>query len=70
MTAPKHINDPTAGHVKPIRAARLLHVNPRTIQRWLEEEDHPKFPNAWQTASGRWWIPLSDLEGWRIPCST
>lgn len=64
MTAPQYVNDPTAGHVKPIEAATKLHVGLKTIRRWL---DQGKFPNAWQTASGRWWIPLTDLQGWRLP---
>lgn len=65
MTAPKYVTDPTAGHVTPMQASRIIHVSMRTMRRWLSEEQDSKFPNAWQTASGRWWIPLTDLEGWR-----
>lgn len=49
--------------LKPIEAARRLQVSLRTMRRYLAEG---RFPNAKQTRSGRWWIPVADLEGWIV----
>lgn len=43
-------------------AAELLGVKPVSVRVWLNEEGHPRFPNA-QKFGRDWQIPESDLEG-------
>jgi hypothetical protein len=45
-----------------IEAARILGVSPASMRVWLNEEGHPRFPNA-QKFGRDWQIPESDLEG-------
>lgn len=51
-------------HLTPTETAAKLRVHVNTVRNWLRES---KFPNAFQTASGRWRIPECDLDGWRMP---
>lgn len=50
-------------HYKPAEVADKLRVHTLTILRWLredvdvEEEKSKRFPGAFQTRAGRWWIP-------------
>jgi excisionase family DNA binding protein len=43
-------------------AAKILGVSTASIRVWLNEEGHPRFPNA-QKFGRDWQIPESDLEG-------
>jgi hypothetical protein len=45
-----------------IEAAEILAVSPASMRVWLNEEGHPRFPNA-QKFGRDWQIPESDLEG-------
>jgi hypothetical protein len=42
--------------------AKILGVSTASIRVWLNEEGHPRFPNA-QKFGRDWQIPESDLEG-------
>ncbi|HQR32059.1 MAG TPA: helix-turn-helix domain-containing protein [Blastocatellia bacterium] len=43
-------------------AAEILGVKPVSVRVWLNEEGHPRFPNA-QKFGRDWQIPESDLAG-------
>lgn len=45
-----------------IETADILGVKPVSIRVWLNEEGHPRFPNA-QKFGRDWQIPESDLDG-------
>jgi hypothetical protein len=45
-----------------LKSERILGVSTASIRVWLNEEGHPRFPNA-QKFGRDWQIPESDLEG-------
>jgi hypothetical protein len=56
------MNKPEGRMLTTNEVASLLGVKPVSVRVWLNEEGHPRFPNA-QKFGRDWQIPESDLEG-------
>ena len=57
-------NPNTSGDLTTGQVARLYKVSPVTVYCWIRDG---RLPNAFQTPSGRWRIPHSDLDGFFPP---